>query len=212
MKRLLLFAALGVAALFAAATDRFYIEDFNITPGETCTVSILLDNEAEYTAFQSDIYLPDGLTATNFALTSRKNATHTLTATPFPDNVTRLLSYSLNVKPYKGNSGALVTFDVTAGDGFGGNGVIVLRHTLFTTTSGVEVAFADETCNVTAGRLGDMNGDGVVNVSDVTLLVNMILNNNDLEATQYPYADMNGDGAINISDLTILIGNILNND
>ena len=59
---------------------------------------------------------------------------------------------------------------------------------------------------------GDMNGDGVVNVSDVTLLVNMILNNNDLEAAQYPYADMNGDGAINISDLTILIGNILNND
>ena len=59
---------------------------------------------------------------------------------------------------------------------------------------------------------GDMNGDGVVNVSDVTLLVNMILNNDDLEAAQYPYADMNGDGAINISDLTILIGNILNND
>ncbi len=59
---------------------------------------------------------------------------------------------------------------------------------------------------------GDMNGDGVVNVSDVTLLVNMILNNEDLEAAQYPYADMNGDGAINISDLTILIGNILNND
>jgi hypothetical protein len=57
-----------------------------------------------------------------------------------------------------------------------------------------------------------MNGDGVVNVSDVTLLVNMILNNDDLEAAQYPYADMNGDGAINISDLTILIGNILNND
>ena len=39
-----------VAVLCAAATDRFYIEDFTIAPGETKTVSILLENEATYTA------------------------------------------------------------------------------------------------------------------------------------------------------------------
>ena len=51
-----------VSLLCAAATDRFYIEDFSIAPGETRTVSILLDNEAAYTAFQTDIYMPNGLT------------------------------------------------------------------------------------------------------------------------------------------------------
>ena len=112
IKTIIVFAAM-VVALGAAATDRFYIEDFTISPGETCAVSILLDNEAEYTAFQSDLYLPEGLTAANFALTDRKNANHTLTATVLPDGGIRLLSYSLKLKTYSGNSGALVTFDVT---------------------------------------------------------------------------------------------------
>ena len=65
-KTIILFTAM-VVALGAAATDRFYIEDFTISPGETRTVSILLDNEAEYTAFQSDLYLPEGLTAANIS-------------------------------------------------------------------------------------------------------------------------------------------------
>ena len=90
-KTIILFAAM-VVALGAAATDRFHIEEFTISPGETRTVSILLDNEAEYTAFQSDLYLSKGLTATNFALTERKNANHTLTATVLPDGGIRLLS------------------------------------------------------------------------------------------------------------------------
>ena len=36
-KTIILFAAM-VVALGAAATDRFYIEDFTISPGETRTV------------------------------------------------------------------------------------------------------------------------------------------------------------------------------
>ena len=58
---------------------------------------------------------------------------------------------------------------------------------------------------------GDMNGDGTINVSDITMLIGLIMNNSDLDVTQYPIADMNEDGTINISDLTILIGNVMNN-
>lgn len=58
MKRLLLLSMMFRVALWGAATDRFYIEDFSISPGETRTVSILLDNEAEYTAFQCDAACP----------------------------------------------------------------------------------------------------------------------------------------------------------
>ena len=170
IKTIIVFAAM-VVALGAAATDRFYIEDFTISPGETRTVSILLDNEAEYTAFQSDLYLPEGLTAANFALTDRKNANHTLTATVLPDGGIRLLSYSLNLKTYSGNSGALVTFDVTVSEDFEGEATVALRGTLFTTVAGVEVPFDNETCTVslpsTAIR-GDVNGDSSVNISDVT--------------------------------------------
>ncbi len=61
MKRLLSLTIGLIVALWCAAIDRFYIEDFTISSGETRTISILLENEIEYTAFQSDIYLPEGL-------------------------------------------------------------------------------------------------------------------------------------------------------
>ena len=206
-KTIILFAAM-VVALGAAATDRFYIEDFTISPGETCAVSILLDNEAEYTAFQSDLYLPEGLTAANFALTDRKNANHTLTATVLPDGGIRLLSYSLNLKTYSGNSGALVTFDVTASEDFEGEATVALRGTLFTTVAGVEVPFDNETCTVslpsTAIR-GDVNGDSSVNISDVTALIDILLSGE----TAPQSADCNQDGSINISDVTALIDYLL---
>ena len=198
-----------VVALGAAATDRFYIEDFTISPGETRTVSILLDNEAEYTAFQSDLYLPEGLTAANFALTDRKHANHTLTATVLPDGGIRLLSYSLNLKTYSGNNGALVTFDVTASEDFEGEATVALRGTLFTTVAGVEVPFDNETCTVslpsTAIR-GDVDGDGSVNISDVTALIDLLLGGGSISN---PAADCNQDSSVNISDVTSLIDYLL---
>ena len=198
-----------ILAFGAAATDRFYIEDFTINPGETITVSIQLDNEVSYTAFQSDLYLPKVLTAANFALTDRKNANHTLTATILPDGGIRLLSYSLNLKTYSGNSGALVTFDVTAEEDFVEPVVITLRNTLFTTETGVEVPFDDEECSVTqpaAVIKGDVNGDGAVNIADVTALIDLLLGNG---GNNNPAADCNGDGVVNIADVTKLIDYLL---
>jgi surface protein len=53
---------------------------------------------------------------------------------------------------------------------------------------------------------GDLNGDGNVNVTDVTTLVNMILGI--IPADQF-LADVNGDGKVNVSDVTSLINVIL---
>lgn len=58
-----------------------------------------------------------------------------------------------------------------------------------------------------AGNIkGDVNGDGVVNTSDVTTLVNMILGAvvNDLAR-----GDVDGNGSINVSDVTALVNIIL---
>ena len=53
---------------------------------------------------------------------------------------------------------------------------------------------------------GDINGDGEVNVSDVTALINKILGS----STYYDaVCDINGDGEINVSDVTALINLIL---
>ena len=54
--------------------------------------------------------------------------------------------------------------------------------------------------------IGDVNGDGKVNVSDVTALINMILGITPMNET---LADVNGDGRVNVSDVTALINIIL---
>ena len=53
---------------------------------------------------------------------------------------------------------------------------------------------------------GDVNGDGRVNVSDVSALINMILGITALDQTA---GDVNGDGRVNVSDVTALINIIL---
>ena len=217
MKRRLFLTLTAVVALFAAATDRFYIEDFTITPGETLLVNILLDNETEYTAFQTDIYLPEGLTVEQedgdyiFDLTTRKARDHNIASQTQADGAIRVMSYSPTIKAYSDNSGALVTFNVTADASFTGPATIQLRNTLFTTTAGIEVVLADVTCTVTissSSLLGDVNGDGSVNISDVTALIDYLLSGN-ASGISLSGADCNRDGSINISDVTSLIDYLL---
>ncbi|MDO4971948.1 MAG: dockerin type I repeat-containing protein [Bacteroidales bacterium] len=56
------------------------------------------------------------------------------------------------------------------------------------------------------GTPGDINGDGIVNVSDVTALISKILGEAEYSDE---VCDVNGDGVINVSDVTALIGMIL---
>ena len=57
-------------------------------------------------------------------------------------------------------------------------------------------------------KYGDINGDGVVSVSDVTSLVNYILGDAD-EGTLVENADLSGDGIISVTDVTALVNLIL---
>ncbi|MBQ2490155.1 MAG: hypothetical protein II539_00535, partial [Muribaculaceae bacterium] len=66
----------------------------------------------------------------------------------------------------------------------------------------IEVTLADQS----QGLQGDVNGDGRVNVSDVSALINMILG---LEPMAEARADVNGDGRVNVSDVSALINIIL---
>ena len=60
-------------------------------------------------------------------------------------------------------------------------------------------------------RKGDLNGDDKVNISDVTMLINAVLTDGELDEFQYPAADYNGDGEVNITDATLIMNHIINN-
>ena len=55
-------------------------------------------------------------------------------------------------------------------------------------------------------ELGDVNHDGLVSISDVTALIQILLN----EGEFVPEGDMNGDNALSIVDATMLIKSLLN--
>ena len=54
--------------------------------------------------------------------------------------------------------------------------------------------------------LGDVNGDGEVDIADVTMLISIVLKKSPVDLA---VADMNNDGSINISDVTALIDYVL---
>ena len=60
----------------------------------------------------------------------------------------------------------------------------------------------------TAGKPGDANEDGDVNVNDVTTVINSILGKNP-NPFNFDNADVNGDGRVDVQDVTLIINMIL---
>ena len=97
------------APAFSSNNDRMSGEV--ITTGATRKVSILLDNEMDYSAFQLDLALPEGLTASNFQLTDRAGD-HVLDVNTLTNGKTRVLCYTPAIQAIDGHEGAVLTFDV----------------------------------------------------------------------------------------------------
>ena len=58
------------------------------------------------------------------------------------------------------------------------------------------------------GKKGDINLDGNVNISDISLLISILLDGNESDEV-FKRADVNGDADVNISDLNVIIDIIL---
>ena len=78
---------------------------------------------------------------------------------------------------------------------------------------GTVVAYADVEGEVTAPAVlkGDVNDDGVVNITDVIVLISYVTGN-EVNPFNPLAADMNEDGGVNITDVTLLISMVLNDD
>lgn len=134
--------------------DSFYIQDFKIAVGETKTISMVLDNETQFTAFQTDLYLPEGLSAVagSFRMTARGSSGHTVSAKSFDDGRTRIICLSLGNDVFTGNSGALLTFDITAGKKVAETARIALKNSIFSMANAREYALENSECTVITER------------------------------------------------------------
>ena len=134
-------------------SNMLYIPDFKIAVNETKTIGLVLDNETSFTAFQTDVYLPEGLSivANALAVTNRASG-HSVSAKSFSDGRTRITCFNPNNVKFSGNTGALVEFYITANKDIAESCSIELKNNIFSTATGSEFVLDNTTTNVTTER------------------------------------------------------------
>ena len=117
-KRLMMIAAFALAVCnMVNAEDWVTISDFQIAAGETKEVSISLNNDAAYVAFQFDLYLPAGITVEAYSANrSRMPESTALSMSQQADGSYRFLAAAMQGEPIAGNSGAIVNLTVKAAE------------------------------------------------------------------------------------------------
>ena len=126
------------------------IEDFSIEEGETKQIAIRLDNVDAFTAFQADIYLPEGLEIcqNGVALSDRKSNDHVIASALRNNGSVRMLSYSLSLNEYAESNGDLVYLTIKAAEGFIGDFQIEIDNITFVKADQTKCYFAPAVSNV----------------------------------------------------------------
>lgn len=159
------------------------IPDFSIKVGETTEVSMILDNETAFTAFQTDIYLPEGIIFVEGSemMSSRGNSDHTLSVKSFEGGRTRIVCFNTSSTPFEGKSGILLTFELCATKDASEISEINVRNTICSTAEAREYKLPDSECNVVVIP-DDSDIDGLetietgesVTIENNTLIINRI--------------------------------------
>ena len=115
-KRMIMIAALVMAIYnMVLAEDKVSISDFRISAGETKEVSVTLENDVAYVAFQFDLYLPEGITIEAYsANNARIPETTTLFMSQQPDGGYRFITAAMGGEAMVGSSGSILTLTVKA--------------------------------------------------------------------------------------------------
>ena len=153
---------------YADSSNSLFIEDFTIAEGETRQIAIMLNNNAAFSAFQADIFLPEGLEFVEATLSDRK-ADHSLASRVRVDGSVRLVSYSMGVNAYSGSEGEFVYLTVKATDNFVGDFQIEIDNIKFATVDFAEYYLEPTVANV-AGYTG------VESVEDDEIVVKVVGN------------------------------------
>lgn len=149
----------------AANEATLSILPFTISQGNSKTVTLDMTNPGcEVTAFQCDVYLPEGLTIDKTkkgkynisfdADTERTDAScHTLSAALQDDGSVKFLCYSVDKDPFEGNNGAIVDIPLTAAASMvDGEYDIRIENIIITCTDKSEIKPSAVTTKVTVGN------------------------------------------------------------
>ena len=203
-----------------SSEDRLVVKDVTTLSGKTVSVGIELENKTtDFTAFQFDLTLPEGLElATDdkgkymVAKTSRyEDDAQSLNISKMGDNRWRFVCFSLSNGTIEETSGAILKAVLAVEDAVEtGTYEAVISNVVFTKADGTQLMFNDAKFNIVVSNMlqGDANGDGYVNVSDIVEVVNYILGKASGTFDE-AVVDMNGDGIVNVTDVVMMVSIIM---
>ena len=192
-----------------------YLDPTEVRAGSEATLSLKMKNSAQIRGFQFDLYLPTGVAVvkkSNGRIQSELSAdrlpeddAHTLTTSQQADGAIRFLCSSQYDETFTGNDGEIVTLKVTVADDMAdGDYAIELKDIKLTETNiqyYYEMPLVTTKLTVASYMLGDINADGLVDVSDYTGVANHI-HANTPEGFVAKAADVDENGSIDVSDYT----------
>ena len=183
------------------------VDDFNITGGDTLQVALRLTNTHDnLTAFSMTMQLPAGLQLLEAIPTDRFKGQVTIGN---PDTrAYNICGLDLGFGTITGTEGDLLMLKFTADKTFQTSN-ITISDIDFITTGREHVKAENATFTVTSGNkplgmLGDVDGSGEVNITDVLVIVDFVL---DRVHTNFIFsnADVNKDGEVNLTDALYIV-------
>ena len=194
------------------------LNDVEAFHGDTIVIPVAMTNSASITAFQTDIFLPEGLELLQedgeyiIDPSERMTRTHSIMSNDVSGGAVRVICYSTNYKPFTGESGEdLFYITIKIADDAEGDYTIQLKNTLLTNTDFIDIAAPDVAANVyvKAYLPGDANGNGEVSVTDVVVTAQYILEMNP-NPFVFEAADVNLDETITVADVARIAWMVLN--
>ena len=198
-------------------TDNYFtMQGGEVLHGRTLVIPVTLHNVEDITAFQADLWLPEGFQLVRqggqylVTLSDRATSDHVIMASDANNGAVRLLCYSSQLKPIADHDGELLYLTVQVPDEAVGDYTINLKGTRMTTTDCEELVSIDAECNIHVLPYleGDANNSGDVTVTDIVTTALYILNRN-----PYPFnmdaADMTHDGKITVTDVVLITRAVL---
>ena len=196
--------------------NMFVLNNMTLRAGQSGLFPVALTNESEFTAFQCDIYLPEGITLqTNkgkydITLDEERMNDQTITTTLQADGAIRMAVDSFTSSLFSGNSGNLFYLNLLGGENISGDLTISIKNIHISAVDGTMYDLEDVTATITVPSYtpADVNDDGVIAINDVVLTINAVLGTY-ADNFVFAAADMNGDNQIMINDVVQVINSVL---
>lgn len=197
--------------------NAFVLDDATLRAGRSALLPVALTNENEITAFQCDVYLPEGITLLktdkgkyDITLAEERKDDHTVTSSLQNDGAIRVVVASLTSSLFAGNSGDLFYLNLQADEDISGELPLSIKNIRISESDGTRHDLNDASCviNVPAFTPADANNDGLVAIDDVVLTINYLLGDVS-DNFLFVAGDMNADNQILIDDVVQIINCLL---